>query len=470
LKRPYKTSIQRELLGWLLVPICLLWLVCTYSAYIFADRFANDAYDEIMLNSADSIVARIKVNGARVVVDLPQSAQDILEHNDMDEFFYEVVTLDGQKLSGDADLPVPPDALKLPVWKSLFTNAHVRGENVRLGVLRVAVKGSPASEVLVIVAETLNARSHFANEIALSIVVPQLLFILLSAIAVSVGVSRALVPLKNLRDSLHDRSQYDLTPIVDDGAPSEVQPLVVAINELMVKLNEDLEAQRRFVGNAAHQLRTPLAGLKTYIALLQRRKQPESQELLEQIDVGMDRLDRLIGSLLSLAKAEPSANRSAELVSVDLHRITGDIIKTLASRAEANDITIEFEPENGKTLIQGEPVRLQDLVSNLIDNAIVYTPKGGRVKIKIISDEIVRLIVEDNGPGIPIEERDRVFERFYRVLGTGKEGSGLGLSIVKEIAIMHDARVSIESPDSGGTRFVVTFKRLNAIPAKAAAL
>ena len=204
------------------MPICTLWLVTTFSAYTFADRFANDAYDEIMLNSADSIVARILVASSGLVVDLPPAARDILEHNDMDTFYYRVVTLDGKQLSADADLPMPPEAANLPLWKPKFSDAQVKGKKVRLCVLKVPVEGSKKDEVFVIVAETLTARTHFANEITLSIVVPQLFFILLSALAVSVGVSRALVPLKILRDSLHNRSQYDLTPIAEDGTPSEV--------------------------------------------------------------------------------------------------------------------------------------------------------------------------------------------------------------------------------------------------------
>lgn len=458
-----KNSIQGELLGWLLIPISILWLVTTFAAYSFADRFANDAYDEIMLNSADSIIARIKVNGKNVVVDLPPAARDILEHNDMDGFYYDVLMSNGRQLSADADLPLPVDAMGLPLWKPKFSDGTFKGKPVRIGVIKVPVKGDPSDEVVVIFAETLNARNHFANQITLSIIVPQLVFILLSVWAVSVGISKALAPLKDLRDSLQNRSQYDLTPIATDEAPTEVQPLVAAINELMVKLNEDLEAQRRFVGNAAHQLRTPLAGLKTYIALLKRKRQGEGQELLEQLDVGMDRLNKLVGGLLSLAKAEPSANRSSDLAIIDLNNIARDITKTLQSEADKNDILLDFQPNSEEALIQGDIGRLQDLISNLIDNALVYSTKGGHVRVQIrMAPMVVDLLVDDDGPGIPAEERERVFERFYRVLGTGVEGSGLGLSIVKEIVIMHDAKISIDTSELGGTRFTVSFKRVSA--------
>ncbi len=443
-----------------MVPICTLWLVTTFSAYTFADRFANDAYDEIMLNSADSIVARILETDHGLVVDLPPAARDILEHNDMDTFFYRVVTLDGKTLSADADLPMLEGAVNLPLWKPKFTDARVNGLKTRLCVLRVPVKGSKTDEVLVIVAETLKARNHFANQITLSIVVPQLFFILLSAIAVSLGVSRALVPLKNLRDSVRKRSQHDFTPIPEDDTPSEVQPLVVAINELMIKLSEDLDAQRRFVANAAHQLRTPLAGLKTYVALLKRKKQPETAELLDELDVGMDRLNKLVGGLLALAKAEPSANRSSDMLPVDLNSIAGDITKALTAKAESKSLVLTFVGSTKSATIQGDTGRLQDLVSNLLDNAIVYTQKSGSILVKVESSpETVVLTIEDNGPGIPAGDRDRVFERFYRVLGTGVEGSGLGLAIVKEITIMHDATISIEAVEPTGTRFVVTFKK-----------
>lgn len=420
-----------------------------------------------MLNSADSIVARIKEENSKIVVDLPPAARDILEHNDMDTFFYSVVTVDGKLLSADADLPIPQDASELSLWKPKFSDGRVKDKDVRLCVLRVPVKGSDTEEVLVIVAETLKARNHFATEITFSIVVPQLFFIFLSALAVSVGVSRALVPLKLLRDSLRNRSQYDLTPIEEENTPSEVQPLVVAINELMIKLAEDLEAQRRFVGNAAHQLRTPLAGLKTYLALLKRKKQPDTAELLEQLDIGMDRLNKLVGGLLSLAKAEPSANRAADLVSVDLNGIVRDITKTLAGKAEGKNIQVEQALSSSPAWVLGDTARLQDLVSNLVDNAIAYIQSGGHIKVAVIKEDKVKLIVEDDGPGIPLEDRDRVFERFYRVLGTGVEGSGLGLSIVKEIAIMHDATISIESVEPTGTRFTITFKRHEA-PTKSA--
>lgn len=438
----------------------MLWLATTFSAYSFADRFANDAYDEIMLNSADSIVARILETEHGLVVDLPPAARAILEHNDMDRFFYKVVTVGGKQLSADADLPLPPEAASLPHWKPKFTNGHVNGLNMRLCVIKVPVKGSETDEAIVIVAETLNARNHFAKEITLSIVVPQLFFILLSAIAVSVGVSHALLPLKNLRDSLRNRSQYDLTPISEDDTPNEVQPLVVAINELMIKLAQDLDAQRRFVGNAAHQLRTPLAGLKTYVALLKRKKQADTADLLDQLDVGMDRLNKLVGGLLSLAKAEPSANRSTDMITVDVNSIAGDITKALATEADAKNVKLELIGSSESPKIQGDPNRLQDLVSNLIDNAIAYAPRESTVRVLVdCRQQQVRLVIEDDGPGIPPDERDKVFERFYRVLGSGVEGSGLGLSIVKEIAIMHDATVAIEGIEPTGTRFIVTFKR-----------
>jgi two-component system sensor histidine kinase TctE len=447
--------------------LCLLWLLSTGLAYFLAVGFANDSYDQALVNSADSVVARLRYDGKNVYADLPQAAQDILRHHDLDKFYFQVISKEGVRISGDAHLPGP--FLKLDAKQPFFRYAKMDGQDLRIARVRADVKGFPEKQVLVQVAETLHSRHRLANQILISIILPQVFLILLGAVAVAQSVSRSLKPLESLQEALAKRSPRDLSPVGHNDIPMEVRPLVSAINDLLTRLRNDLETQNRFVANAAHQFRTPLAGLKTYIYYAKklltgedaaddpemRKKQIDT--VLDQIDSGTDRMTHLANKLLALAKADPAIS-TARFEPVDLNFIVSEITSELIGEALKKNLDLEFLGSEHPAIIKGDPLNLTELAENLIENAVLYTEPGGKILVTIVASGHVLLAVQDNGPGIPADERARVFERFYRALGTDVPGSGLGLPIVKEIATAHNAEVLITSGPSGvGTTVAVTF-------------
>ncbi len=458
MKRIAHNSIRGHLLKWLLLPLCTIWIITTIVGYFLTVSFANAFHDHHMLNSADSVIARIKTVDNHVSIDLPPAAQAILRYNHLDKFYYQVIKKDGTRLSGDAVIPGPYPHLdaKGPV----FRDSQMNGEDVRILRQRVVVRGFD-EPVFVQVAETLNGRRDLIARIMISIIAPQILLIFLGAIAVSMGISRGLLPLKTLEMELARRTQFDLTEVSDVNAPLEVLPLVNEINALLHRLRMDIEFQKRFVANAAHQFRTPLAALKTYIYAAKRLPSDKHMnEVLDRIDSGTNRMTHLANKLLVLAKAEPN-NTETEHTEVDMNFIASEVTAELVSEAVQKNIDLSFSGSDMPALISGNPLNLTELTSNLIENAILYTPDGGKITVAVLNSGKVSLEVSDNGPGIPEEERERVFERFYRILGTEAPGSGLGLAIVKEIASAHEAEVVIDSAPSGsGTRVTVSFPLL----------
>jgi two-component system sensor histidine kinase TctE len=457
LPKKHERSLRRQLLAWLLIPLCSLWAVSTVVAYFLAVNFANDAYDRVLLNSADSVAARLRVRDDKIVADLPAAAQAILRHTERDRFYFQVVSAtDLKRILGDAILPKPIGDTS--TYKPRFRYATVNGAPVRMARIRTVV-GDNREPVLVQVAQTLNSRAILTRDILVSIVVPQMLLIVLSAIAVSLAITKGLRPLTDLQNALAQRSRYDLTAVPPEMGPVEARQLIEAINDLLQRLRQDIESQQRFIANAAHQLRTPLAGLKTYAALAQRSAEnPNAIKLLDQINSGIDRMTHLVNRLLSLAKAEPANQLGSNKERIDLNSVVSEAAAELVEEALAKNIDLEFEG-SASAVMEGDAAALRELTTNIVENAVRYTQPGGKVTVRVANGNGVTLSVQDNGPGIPPEDRGLVFERFYRVLGTDIPGSGLGLAIANEIATAHGATVKIDGgPGDQGTVVTVKFK------------
>jgi two-component system sensor histidine kinase TctE len=456
--KSWTSSIRRQLLCWLLVPIFTLWVVGAAITYILAIDFANNAYDNALLDSARAVSSRLSFQNNKTTVDLPPAAQDILKYNERDDFFFQVLTSRGRLLSGDDTVPSPawPDLSKNPGLRDAKIGAH----DVRIVTIEVPIPNRPNNDFVVIqVAETLQGREQLMDNIILGVVLPQFVLIVLAGLAVWFGVTRGLRPLKELQGAVESRSPSDLRPVPIDTAPKEVKPLVNAINRLLMRVREDREAQKRFVANAAHQLRTPLAGLKTQTELAVRNRDPEElRHSLRQIRTSADRATRLVHQLLSLARVEPAAFKTTQIAPVDINSVARDATAELVPQALDKQIDLGFEGLLGEHCILGDTGSIYEMASNLIENAILYTHRGGKVTVRVEQDEYLRLVIEDNGPGIPEAERELVFERFYRALGNDVSGSGLGLSIVREIAESHNARVRLSAgPDNIGTTAIVEF-------------
>jgi two-component system sensor histidine kinase TctE len=451
--------LQRKLLAWLLGPLAVLLVLDTAVAYWNSLRFSNLAYDRALHEIGREIALHVKPQGTRPRLELSEAAANILLLDQEDQLFYRVVSEDGADLGGDPQLP--PRHIEKAA-RPVFYGDEVRGEPVRMMVAWMPIgpdAGPPM--VLVQVAETLNKRARFTWEMVANVVLPQLLLIVMATAVVWFGVSRGLEPLQRLRRAVSDRSHLDLSPIDTHDVPGEVRPLVDDVNELMARLGRTFDFQNRFVADAAHQLKTPVSGLKAQIELALRESDPQRvRHSLAQLYISADRLSRLVRQLLSLARNEPGALDSMQLLPLDLNAHALEVSMDWVPQAIKRNIDLGFEGADHPLMIDADRDRLRELVNNLIDNAIRYSQPGGRVTVRAGQAGHVqcRLAISDDGPRIPVQERARIFERFHRLLGTQEDGSGLGLAIVSEIATMHGARITLEEDADGvGNTFSVFF-------------
>jgi two-component system sensor histidine kinase TctE len=453
-----QSSLRRHLTYWLLGPLLLLVAAGTFVSYRIALSAANKAYDSSLLDPVLAIASHLKRNGTQLELDLPSIAIEALRIDTEDRVYYSVLGSGGETLiAGTARLPAPPE--RLNPGEHIYYDATLEGERVRVAARAVTVDNGGGA--IVQVAETLIKRDKLVLELLVASAVPQVLIAFAAVTLLWFGIGLGLRPLDRLRDEIAARSPRDLRPFSERDKPQEVHSLVDALNQLLSRLKAAIASQQRFIANAAHQLRTPLAGLKTHAELARREPSiSELKPLLDMIAGETERTSHLVNQLLTLARAEPGETPSGQ--PVNLHEIVGRDVRDWVQRALAKNIDLGFELEDAWTL--GEPLLLRELAANLLDNALAYTQAGGSVTLRtaVRNDESV-LEVEDNGPGIPEAEREKVFERFYRVAATGGEGCGLGLSIVSEIAGRHNARVDLGQPSGGrGTLIRVVFPKLAA--------
>jgi two-component system sensor histidine kinase TctE len=452
--------LQSKLLAWLLWPLAVLLVMDTAATYWNSLRFSNLAYDRALYEIGREIVLHVKLDGISPRLDLSEDAGNILLLDQDDQLFYRVVSKDGTALGGNVEMLPPPRVGETA--KPRFYGDAVRGEPVRMMAAWMPIgAGLGAPQVLVQVAETLNKRKRFAWEMVASVVLPQLLLVVMATAVVWFGVSRGLEPLQRLRRAVSDRSHLDLSPIDTHNVPGEVRPLVDEVNELMARLGRTFDFQSRFVADAAHQLKTPVSGLKAQIELALRENDAERVgHSLAQLYLSADRLSRLVRQLLSLARNEPGALASMRMQALDLNAYALEVSMDWVPQAIKRNIDLGFEGADHPLVIDADQDRLRELINNLIDNAIRYSQSGGRVTVRAApaGGDQCRLAISDDGPGIPVEERARIFERFHRLLGTQEDGSGLGLAIVSEIATLHGASITLEEDTDGvGNTFSVYF-------------
>jgi len=429
-------------------------------AWRVASDFVEVAYDRQLYDSALDIARQLRYQGGKLAADMPPAALEMLSLGEIDRVFFEVRSPAGDFVLGSRGLPAPPPG---QVRSPLYYDGLYQGQRLRLVALEVPVDpDDERAAAMILVGETLVERQFLANEILAAVAIPQALLMALAILSVYMGVGNGLRPLDRLRAQLARRSHRDLAPIDEPRTPREVRPLVHAINEMMGRLEDSLEAQRRFVADAAHQLRTPLAGLKTHAELaLRETGTAEMRARIEALMHATDRSAHLASQLLALARAEPGAAHDRVQQPVDLASLARDLAAEWVPRALERSVDLGYSGPGGGVTVRGDAVLLREMLANLIDNAIRYGRNGARATVAIeASADEVRAIVEDDGPGIPVAERERVFERFQRLAESGPEGCGLGLAIVREIALGHGGRVEIVDPAHGaGTRIVVTLPR-----------
>jgi two-component system sensor histidine kinase TctE len=452
--------LKTALLVRLLVPLVTLLVLDTAIGWWTARLLAHRAYDRGLHEIAREVMLHVHPGPAGPRLDLSPAAERALLVDEEDRLAVRVWDSDRVPLGGDPALALPP-VLPAPTAPPQFSAGTLHGEPARQVLAWLPYdEGNGAQRVLVLVAETLHKRNRLAWEIVGSLLAAQLLLIAIACIAVYWAVGRGLRPLDALGRALARRSHQDLSALDTSQVPQEVRPVVEEVNALMARLGSALEAQNRFVADAAHQLKTPVAGLKAQIELALSEPEPQRvRHSLAQVYVSAERLSRLVQQLLALARNEPEAAAAVRLQALDLHAFALEICMEWVPQALHRSIDLGFEGEEQPALINADPDRLRDLINNLIDNAVRYSREGGRVTVKVdaVGDER-QLSISDDGPTIPPEERTRVFERFHRLLGGMADGSGLGLAIVSGIAALHGARITLEEDRDGtGNTFTVHF-------------
>ena len=512
-------SLFGEILDWMLAPLLLLWPMSVVLTWLVAQGIANKPFDRelgdmVRVLSKEVTVRAADSGRAQAVFKLPAGASEILHTDEADDIYYQVLGLRGEFLSGDSALPVPNDEERAAPGELRFRDDTINGDSVRVAYMWVNVaerSGDRAGDraaspvPLVQVAETLGKRSRLATEIIKGVILPQFVILPLAVLLVWLALARGIAPLNELQQRIRRREASDLSPIDEREAPEEVSPLVRAINDLLGRLDKSMRSQKHFLADAAHQLKTPLAGLRTQAELAQRQidaGQHDPQALkksLQQIARSSQSAAHMVNQLLAMARAEDQQHASQRQV-VNLARLATETVRDFVPRALEKRIDLGYEgPDTSGSasrssdkpefaapsrhpqgpLVVGHALLLRELIRNLVDNALLYTPAGGTVTVRVIDDpfgQVVVLQVEDSGPGIAPAEREQVFQPFYRSLGTNVDGSGLGLAIVREIAQQHGAEVTLEdanlryrpglgehagAPFGPGTRFTL---RLPAAP------
>ncbi len=402
-------SIRRQLIFWLVLPLSIALACSALLVYKLASDFVTEAYDRALYDSAHDLSRRLRLNEGHLTVDLPPAAAEMLENYDIDRVYYAVRDDHGALVLGHAGLPLPqPHEDRRPH----YYYGRYLGQGVRL--VEVRVPYDPRDQTLlaqVIVGETLIVRQQLGEEVLIAVTTSHLLLVAMICISVYLGVGHGLLPLGRLRGQIEARSHRDLTPLDEPRTPREVRPLVHAINELMQRLRRAIVSQQRFIADAAHQLRTPLAGLRTHAELALREESLDGmRERIQALVHATDRSARLAHQLLSLALAEPEASSVAPMHVIDLGAVAREVTSEWVPRALARDLDLGLALDAPDSLIRGNVVLARELVVNLVDNAIRYTGEGGHITVSVQHEpQGPMLSVEDDGPGIPPADRERVF-------------------------------------------------------------
>jgi two-component system sensor histidine kinase TctE len=459
-----RKSLKRGLAVWLVGVLSALLVVDAWYSYRDALGAANQAYDRSLSASLKGIAERIYATESEVVVDIPYSALELFEAGSSDRVFYGVTYQGGEQITGYEGLPLPP-ALQPNV--AVFYDGVYNGQALRLGaMLKPLYRTEFPKPVIVILGETTNSRHEVVQSLFFGEVGRKALLIVVALSVALLATRRAFKPIERLGAAIRGRLDDDLTPIEANEVPREVAPLVYAINQHMGRINKMVEARRRFIADAAHQLRTPLAVLNTQAEYaLRQHEEAAMRPAVEAFHKSLGSAIRLTNQLLSLSRAEPVNGLALSPQPVDMAALAGEMVLELLPLAARKHIDLGVDGLAGSgrpAVVSGQAVLLRELIANLIDNAIRYTPEGGLVTVGVAREAgeegaaTVALTVTDNGPGIPEAERERVFLRFFRLDAGDHQGSGLGLSIVREIVHGHAGEITLDDgPDEGGLRVVV---------------
>ena len=450
-------SLRAQLLGWLLVPLAAVVAFNVWTTHRNAFATASLITDRTLLASARVIAEQVKDNDGNVEALIPPSAIEMFASPDRDRVIYRVTAPSGELIAGYPDVAVPPS--EPSDGQPVYFDARFRTDDIRaVAVAQHVVSRTAGGNAVIVVGETLKGRDRLVAELWFKTLRDQVGLVGLAALLAAFGLKRGLSPLSELGGDLARRDPGSLRPLQTANVQTELRPLVDALNQAFDRIETYTALQRRFVANASHQMRTPLALLKTQATVGQRETEPRAKDdAIAAIDQGIDALSRLVNQLLTLARAEPGG--------VALRKETVDFVGTvrialerLGTVAFERGIDLTFDTDAPGLPLHGHELLLRELVVNLVDNALKNTPAGGDIAVHLAGrDDAIILTIEDTGPGIAESERSQVFERFYRVPGSASEGTGLGLAIVREILAAHGGQIALLNRKQGpGLRVEVT--------------
>jgi len=439
-------SLRKALLQWLLVPAGLAVVTFLPLAFHLVHQPAMEALDRALADASLALVPHLEVVDGEPRFVFPAAAEQVLRADRVDDIYYLVLGPNGRFVAGDAGLPhESPDGEDAHADRVSFYS-HFRGHPIRVIAVHRQVSGEP---FVFVTAETTRKRDQLRVDLAFALFLPLIFFAAAAGFTIWFGVRHALLPVEDIRRALQGMQHGALKPLDAASAPGEIRPLVAEFNLLLDRLEQAANAQQRFVANAAHQLRTPLAGIRTQLELLpQEADAAERDSRTRQCIGALERLGHLINQMLVLLAAEPGGRQTDLAEHIDLPELVRDRSPEWIRLAENKGLDLGFELQ--ACHVKGDRLLLGEMITNLVNNALIYTPPPGEVTLRC--GEIggkTFIEVEDTGPGIPSEFRERVFERFFRLPAASSPGGGLGLPIVREIARGFGGRVDILTPVSG---------------------
>ena len=465
---PAANSLRRTLLRRLAAPLSLLALMSGLIAYWLAWQYTQHVVDRSLADLATAVSRQIQIAGPNAKATVPPLAQAMFS-DPIEHLVYRISDGDTE-IAGDTKLPLQGKSVRIMHYAYVFETQY---QGVTMRVAQVRVDQPTGNPIVIEVGQPVEHRIEIAAEFLVAIMMPLLLLLLAGWVIVWRVVNQQLNPLTDLADSLNRQTHTSLEPVDETYVPVEIRPLTGALNALLDRLKAALDAQRKFIADAAHQLRTPLTAVKLHAEQAAIARDPQhTLAAVRELRAAADRAVRLSNQLLSLARAEPG-EQAARFVNVDMAALAFDTGAEWVPRALAVHVDLGFQrlddPANDRPLIaRGNPVLLHEVIANLLDNALKYVPPsrfdGGRITVTVSQSDagnmpMAEIVVEDNGPGVPLVQQADLFKRFFRGDGQSENGvdsgAGLGLAIVHDIMVLHHGSVHYEDAPEGGARFIV---------------
>lgn len=443
-------SLRTNLLAWVLVPLAGAVCVDTWITYRSAVDTASIVQDRLLLGSARMIAEQIRFEDGAFQHQIPPAALELFQSQESDRTYYRVTTGAGQLLSGYSNLPVPQ--VHGPVDYPYFFMATMRDQPVRVVAFMQPVVGNPSLlPVMVEVAQTTHAHAQLTNKLWMNSLALQLWTLALAAVFILYGLHRGLRPVIRLGNDVRARAEGTLQPLHTQEIPLELRPLVDATNDYIQRLETQTQRRSEFIQNAAHQLRTPLTVLSTQISDAIRNSDPrQKDESLVNARRTLRQTVRMVNQFLTLSSAEAVEPTQAKLTPQHFYGVVQKVMEDFAVQAHKKGMDLGLDVQPSTASVYADSLALREIVINLLDNAIRYTQPQGIITVRIHGTRSgLRLVVEDNGPGIPPPYQDLIFHRFFRMQDASSTGSGLGLSIVRELASQCRANVRIDTPTLG---------------------